>query len=393
MKRLVALAILCTMAMGSFAQNVNDVWLLLQNGNIPGAKKKIEECMPSNQNNAMAWLYRGNVYMQIYDRDQSRLEKNPSYISKDPEAAFIAYESFFKALELDPKIKEKTPGGLVEPTFGQITMGGPIYNMGVAAYKAKDVEKAEKYFRAAVKCFNLDPAYKEYAGSCYYQLAIIKQNDKEAYKEVLDEAVNAKTNLSLLYQLAYDYYDKANDMEQCGKILSTAKKNVKKTDITDIYALELGYASKIKDTARFEKAIKKAADFDSIPEFVATCATYLVNAKEFNKADTLLSNALVKNPENYELNNMMGYTYFMYADDCRKMADAAVKEHNYDLSGKYKTQERELMATAHDWCEKAYNIKKDEKQNAMMLYQLKLQLGKDVPAELKEFVEGTPSQN
>ena len=51
------------------------------------------------------------------------------------------------------------------------------------------------------------------------------------------------------------------------------------------------------------------------------------------------------------------------------------------------------MATAHDWCEKAYNIKKDEKQNAMMLYQLKLQLGKDVPAELKEFVEGTPSQN
>ena len=210
MKRLVALAILCTMAMGSFAQNVNDVWLLLQNGNIPGAKKKIEECMPSNQNNAMAWLYRGNVYMQIYDRDQSRLEKNPSYISKDPEAAFIAYESFFKALELDPKIKEKTPGGLVEPTFGQITMGGPIYNMGVAAYKAKDVEKAEKYFRAAVKCFNLDPAYKEYAGSCYYQLAIIKQNDKEAYKEVLDEAVNAKTNLSLLYQLAYDYYDKAN---------------------------------------------------------------------------------------------------------------------------------------------------------------------------------------
>ena len=46
-----------------------------------------------------------------------------------------------------------------------------------------------------------------------------------------------------------------------------------------------------------------------------------------------------------------------------------------------------LMNTAHDWAQKAFDIEPDHLQNAKMLKQLKLQLAKEVPAELNAVIE------
>ena len=89
MKKLFLFTLVFVLAIGSYAQSLQDVWMALQNKNIPLAQKNIDLLMPGNEDNAKAWLYRGNVYLRIYSRDEERTKKNPSYVSKTPDVNVI----------------------------------------------------------------------------------------------------------------------------------------------------------------------------------------------------------------------------------------------------------------------------------------------------------------
>lgn len=386
MKKLFVLALLCVFACTSYAQNVEEVWLLLKNQNVPGAKKKIEECMPTNQDNWRAWLYRGNVYLQVYNRDEQRKKKDPAYVSKTPDAIYIAYESFYKSLEINPNLEPIE--GIIDPTQGQISCGGPLYNMGFEAYGKGDYDNTVKYLTAAIKCLNLasDPELKQFVGFGYYYLADItlKQKGDEAYAAVLDDAMKAKPGMYYLYQMAYDVAFKANDMDKCGKIINSAKKNVVKDEKPSVYSLELGYASSINDTARFNKAMEKVRENISNAELVGEAATYLVNANNFDDAIALLNACYEKSPNEFAVNNMLGYAYYMQSVEFGKQANAATDAMDWDKQKVCKDKQNAAMEEAHNWCDKAFNIKKTDVQNALMLKQLKLYLGKEVPAELNE---------
>ena len=58
---------------------------------------------------------------------------------------------------------------------------------------------------------------------------------------VLDDALKTNPNISSLYELAYNYYEKQNDTVKCGEILKSAKKNLPKEAKGSIYSLELNY--------------------------------------------------------------------------------------------------------------------------------------------------------
>ena len=53
-----------------------------------------------------------------------------------------------------------------------------------------------------------------------------------------------------------------------------------------------------------------------------------------------------------------------------------------------------MLNKAHEWAQKAFDIEPDHLQNAKMLKQLKLQLGKEVPAEVNAIIEkyNTPKE-
>lgn len=393
MKKLFLLVLVCIFAISAQAQSLQDVWMALQNKNIPLAKQKIDQFMPGNEDNAKAWLYRGNVYLRIYSRDAERVKKNPSYVTKEPDAAWIAYESFYKALELNPQIEPDQ--GLTDPKEGQMLCAGPIYDQATAAYKAGDYEKAEKNYRAAIKCLTLDPSAKDDVGRTYYQLATVakQRGGEDAYIAVLNEAIDANTNFINTYLVTYDFYSKKGDTEKCNQILAKGRKNIKGNDVTYIYSLELGAAAQEGDSAKLVKALERVAKYDTMPEFIADAATYLVNAGKYNEALSLVGNAYEKNMGSFHLNNMMGYTYFMQARSYQDLNNQAVKSKDFEKAKFYKDRQNELLSYAHEWVERAYNIKKDDLQNANMLRQLKMQLGKEVPAELNELLkQGTAKQ-
>ena len=391
MKKLFLAALVSILAISLNAQNVNDVWLLLQNNNVAGAQKKIEECMAisSYQNDATAWLYRGNVYLRIYDRDNERVKKNPEYVTRFPEALFTAYESFYKALELNPKIE--TVSGLIDPKNGQVTCGSEMYTIGTAAFEKKDYPKAKKYLDAAAKALSADESMKTYTSYAYYFLYRIgyDEKDAEAQKAALDDAIAINTNYDVIYRLAYDLYNRAKDTVRCGEILKSAKKYVEKEKRGNIYALELSYLIATNDSVQLEKCLKNVRKYTADTLVMADCANYLVDAKGFETAAELLDSALVKNPNSFAINSMVAYNYFMQAAELGNLSNAAMSQKELSvndrlaLSDKYKAEQEVVMGKAYDWALKSYNINKNDRTNNNILMQTGTQLKKEIPAELQ----------
>ena len=386
MKKVILFAVIAAFIGTSYGQScLQDVWMSLSNKKIMEAKKKIDDCMIGNEGSAKAWLYKGNVYLRVYDQDNERLKKNPAYVSKTPDALWIAYESFYKAMQIDKDVHDD---GVIDPKEGQRICADPLKALGMAAWENKDYEKAEKYLRGSIKCYEASNSMKS-AGITYYNLATVAydRGGEEAQIAVLDEAIKANTNFVDIYTIAYDIYSNQKNLEKCKEIVSQGKKNVKDPYTVYIHLLDLSYNAEIKDSAKVDKAIERLFKNDTLADIMSNAANYLLNAGMFDKATMVLDRGLEKKPNDYSLNNMKAYGTFLQVNDIIKLRNQAITDRNYELANQYKEQQDKLMNIAHDLAQKAFDIEPDHLQNAKMLKQLKLQLGKEVPAELTAIIE------
>ena len=393
MKKVILFAVITAFIGTSYGQScLQDVWMSMQNKKVMEAKKKIDECMAGNEGSAKAWLYKGNVYLRVYDQDNERLKKNPAYVSKTPDALWIAYESFYKSMQLDVNVNDD---GVIDPKEGQRICADPLMAIGIEAWKAKDLDKADKYIRAGIKCYEASGSKKS-AGLGYYDLASVayEKGGAEAQLAVLDEAIKANVGLVEIYTTAYEMYSEAKNLEKCKDILAKAKKNVNEQYVIYIHLLDLGYNAEIGDSAKMEKALERIYKRDTMADIMSDAANYLLNAGMYDKAEEIVNRGLEKSPNDYSLNNMKAYGYFLRLDKIIKLRNQAITDRNYELAGKYKEEQDALLNKAHEWAQKAFDIEPDHLQNAKMLKQLKLQLGKEVPAEVNAIIEkyNTPKE-
>ena len=202
MKKLLVLALMAIMAIGSaYSQSLEDVWMNLRNKQIGKARKVMDAAMVGNEENAQAWLMKGNTYLQVYQQDQERIAKDPSYVSRTPDAIIIANEAFYKAISLDNNVTPMT--GMLGPIEGQALCADPVYAMAEKAMNSGDKENAVKYYNLAARDFKLAKSNVN-AGIAYYQVANLYKasNNKEEYKNILNEAVKLKFPDPAVY-LAY----------------------------------------------------------------------------------------------------------------------------------------------------------------------------------------------
>lgn len=393
MKKLLVLTVISLLMAGtSIAQScMTDVWMCLQNKQIGKAKKILEECMPGNEQNAELWLMRGNVYLQRYEDELERQKTNPKYIIKDTDAIWIANESFFKAVELNPNVEPKP--GLLDALTGQILCARPFYIIGQEAKKNKQWEKAYKYLNAAAKSLKLDKENTNLAqdlGYLYFDLSQIALylNQPENYKAMLLEAAKVKTPVPEIYLLLYDLYKSENDTIRCGEIIATAKKNVPADRVIMIQELELEYYVMTGNVEKLNAATDKLAiEYADSAAFLAKLALYMTNSDQFQKAESYLEKGLAVDSTNFELNQQMGYRYFFEAITYQNLMDKATEDKNWDKLRELKEKEKIVLENAHTWVEKAYMINNNDRENNIMLQQLKVKLIKEVPQELKDKVD------
>ena len=386
MKKWMLVLVALFVSVTAFSQScLDDVWQCLRSNQTPKAKKFMESCMASNPDNAAVWLMQANVNVHLYRYDLEKQQKDPSVAARYPEALEDAYNAFVKALELDPKVEPKT--GMLGAIEGQKLLAEPFYEKAAAAAAAGKVQDALKYYGLSAKCFEL-AKMKKNAAVVYLQTAILynqKLNDQENYEKMLAKCIETAPDVSedAYVELYYLYKDK-KDTVKCGEILAKAKKLFADKP-EKLYEPEMDYYAMTGNEEKLLETCDKAIATGEAA-MVPICATYLTNAKSYAKAEQILTDALAKNPNDFELLKQMGYRYAMEYYDIQDRRQAAMNARQYELATQlFQSPERKnAMEKAHEWCEKAYQVNSDNLENNRILREMKALLQLPIPQELND---------
>ncbi len=397
MKKLFVLAVMAIMAIGSaYSQSLEDVWMNLRNNQVGKARKVMDAVMVGNEQDAQAWLMKGNTYLRVYQQDQERKAKDASYVSRTPDAIIIANEAFYQAISLDKDVTPKT--GMLGPIEGQALCADPVYTMAQQAAENGDMENAIKYFNLAARDFKAAKSNVN-AGITYYAVAQLykQKGDKANFKAMLNEVVKLKYPGSEAYLDLYDLYKEEKDTVNCGKILKTAIKNVPEDKRADIEAAELDYFAMTGQIDKLNATCDEmAAKYEKSAAVMALIANHLVNNAQYEKAEAVINKglAVAQRPEDIaELNFQMASRYFFEAVANDKMQEQIMKskEGSYmeraEKVNALKDAQKPILENAHTWSEKVYQLNPNDRYNNEMLQQIKLKLMLPVPEELKAKVD------
>lgn len=390
MKKLTVLLAALLVSSTMFAQTcVEDAWQCLKQNQAPKAKKFIESCMTAYPDNAQVWLMKANVYVQLYDLDLQKKKNDQNYTPRYPDALTIANEAFVKALELDPKVQPKT--GMLSAQEGQRLCAQPIYEMGEVALENGDVQKAIENFTIAAKNFELAKASKN-ASLSYMQIAMAYRDvlkDKENTAAYYLKATNAKKdfvdpNFELIFA-----YSELNDTVRCGDAVAKAIKNLSPEDQKNRYFLQalMNYYSMVGQEENLFKTCDTAvATYPEDFNVIADCANYLSNFKAFVKAEEILKPALEKKPNEFRLNEQMGYRYYEEMQSLEEQAAQLIKEKKYNeaIALRESPAMKDVVQKGYEWAQKAYDIDPNHLDNNLHLRQMMVKLGMTVPQELND---------
>jgi len=394
MKKWMLVLVALFVSVSAFSQScLDDVWQCLKSKQVPKAKKFMESCMAENPDNAAVWLMQANVNVQLYIYDQERKEKDPNATPRYPNALEDAYAAFVKALELDKNVEPKT--GMFGAREGQELLAGPFEAKAKVADDQNKLQEALKYYGLAAKCYELAQK-KDNAAKMYLSTALVyfKMKDMVNYEKMLEKCVTTSPSASEgAYVELYYLYKDNNDTVKCGEILTKAEKIFGEKSPAQLYEPMMDYYAMTGNEEKLMAIVDKAiatGNADMIP----ICATYLVNAKQYAKAEQILKDAIAAKPNDFTLLSKMGYRYAMEYYDIMDRRQTAMNTRKWEEATRlFQSEERKAaMQNAHEWCQKAYEVNPDDLANNRILREMKVQLNMDVPQELNDKINARMKQ-
>ena len=388
MKKWMLVLVALFVSVSAFSQScLDDVWQCLRSKQVPKAKKFMESCMASNPDNAAVWLMQANVNVQLYNYDLERMQKDASVTPRYPSALEDAYNAFVKAVELDKNVTPKT--GMLGAKEGQQVLAEPFKDLANKAKEKGKLDDALKYYGIAAKCYELS-GEKVNAAVMYFDMAVvyIDKKDMTNCTKMLEKSIATVPNLTpLAYKQLYEHYEDLKDTVKCGEILAKAQKifGEDEAKMAELYTTMMRYYSMIGDNEKLLAIVDKSIATGD-PAMIPNCATYLTNAKSYAKAEQILTDALAKNPKDFELLKQMGYRYAMeYYDIMDRRQTAMNTKHWDEANSLFQSPERKnAMEKAHEWCDKAYQVNSDNLENNRILREMKTLLNLPVPQELND---------
>ena len=394
MKKWMLVLVALFVSVSAFSQScLDDVWQCLKSKQVPKAKKFMESCMAENPDNAAVWLMQANVNVQLFNYDQERKEKDPNATPRYPNALEDAYAAFVKALELDKNVEPKT--GMFGAREGQELLAGPFEGKARVADDQNKLQDALKYYGLAAKCYELAQK-KDNAAKMYLATALVyfKMNDKENYEKMLEKCVATSPSASEgAYVELYYLYKDNNDTVKCGEILTKAEKIFGEKSPAQLYEPMMDYYAMTGNEEKLLAIVDKAIATGN-PDMIPICATYLVNAKKYDKAEQILKDAIAATPKDFTLLSKMGYRYAMEYYDIMDRRQTAMNTRKWEEATRlFQSEERKAaMQNAHDWCQRAYEVNPDDLTNNRILREMKVQLNLEVPQELNDKINARMKQ-
>lgn len=252
MKKIAILATFLFVFSSAFAQmgKVRSAYINYQEGNISKAQNLIDEAIthPKSVNNAMTWLYRGDIYVGIAGDITGLLNRDGSALAK-------AIEAYGRAKELDVENEYEK-----EILKGYASVASAKYNEAVKKYNEKTYNLAgdlfsESYFYA--KIGNVIDTSSVYNSAVSYNLAKLPSVADKWYGML----VNMNYDKSSIYS---EYANILNELEQFDKALEICELGMGL--YPEDHAILIAEANIFLKTEQTEKALinlEKAASFES----------------------------------------------------------------------------------------------------------------------------------
>ncbi|OJJ23219.1 hypothetical protein BKI52_02355 [marine bacterium AO1-C] len=305
MKRIVYLILFCVLAVSPLQAQLGSAISQYNSKKFDKAKQKIDECLDSEKLKAKSkmWYYRGLIYAGV--------AQNPTTIygalkEANPDAMYLAYDAFNKAMELEPKKR----GYYKDSKKAMETVLYPLaVNEGVSLYQKKQKEGSLKAFELAQKLNPKAIVPFIYGGDVAREL---KMNDK--YEASLQAISNFDAS-------AFGVVVKKADLD---KLTDADAKKARLMQEKAKYVAALVFL--YRDTKQYEKGVtavdKALKDFPNDDKLRALQVELYVKTNKLDQAIKNLEGEIQKNPKAAENYVNLGIIY-------EKSGNAAKAEETY----------------------------------------------------------------
>lgn len=316
------------------------------------------------------WYYRGLIYQKIY--------KHPKYGNLDEMALEKAYESYKKALELDPDYEFKD-----EVNQNISALSGDFFNRGLDEFNAKDFNRALNSFEWVLKIRSNDINALQNSALCAERLG-----KWDVAKTYYQKILKVDQKDPMLFLSLANIQKKEGDLPGAIKTIAEGRKIFPADNKLIISQLDLYLGSdQVKEASELiELAIASDPTNSNLHFAKGTLFDKMGNkdvaAQSYKKAIEL-------NNSYFDANYNLGAMYFNQAAEMVNAANNLppnkVKE--YDAAkAKYEAKFREAMP----YLEKAHEINPKDVSTMESLKQLYARLGQlDKSAAMKKKIEET----
>ncbi|MDL2308291.1 hypothetical protein LJC68_01655 [Bacteroidales bacterium OttesenSCG-928-B11] len=405
MKKIFFLLLVASLSVGALIAQptcVKDAAYTIQNGQIPKAKLQIDKCIGQYSENADVQLMKGNVYYRYHMYEQTQLEKNPSYVVKQPDAIIQADEAFFKALQLN---KDVRPINGFTPVEGQKHCAQELEIIGGGYFNKQNYDEAKKFYTASIRGYKAADN-KASLGNVYYILALIdnnmiiaaRENEKKAQEagdvakqqefekmqkeydvsllENMKQATSYRSPKSSPYEVLYERMLSGGDTVAAFKYLTDGLKYVPEKERYELYLKQINHYVLLDDTAALQKSVQDfLVKFGETPENVAKVSQTLTNAGMFDRAADMLLKASESNKDNLDITKGLAYCYFFYAIQYQSDIELYMKTRDLAKMSEVQKEQSKIQQEAYKWAKKALEIDPNDPESKEMVNQLKAVLG------------------
>lgn len=371
------LSVFCFQAEAQKAKRTS-AWNYLKYGELDKAKEAIDQAVEheKTKDDAQTWYYKGLIYMRIMadtNEEVRGLAENP---------VGDALDAFEKSKSLDNKGRYKSDidQQLFEVVSNFFNVGIEAYNKAVQSDKEGDFAMAFGIFDMYLKALHvLDEANQQQflnslrendidplSVNMYAGYSALKSGQEEEAKELFTKLIKEDYDDPFAYLSLSEIYLTEGDTNKALEVLEVGKVNV--VENKDITLTELQI---YQQSGRVDELIEKLQN--AIKEEPENSLFYLVlagsydalaassreegnmdQAQEFqDKAMKTYEEAIEIDPENFEINNNIGITFY---NNAVELIQESQKIKDYRKAGKMQEQAKEVFKEALPYLEKAYHL-------------------------------------
>jgi len=373
MKKFFLLVAVICISIGALAQKgkVTSALSFIEQGNLDKAKEALDQAFANekSKNWFNTYFAKGKLCQAIYEAD------NPKYNSYYADPLKEAYESYEKAMQLDPKGSTKKRI-ITNMIYNSLALN--MYSQGSKLFEAKDYAGALKSFAAQIAITESD----KYAGGIdtgmYYNAGLAALNSAQ-YNEAIKyfEKCGELKYLGITpYYQIYESYLGLGDTAKAEAYLLELPGKFPGDNTVTLQLIDLYLKSQKYDDALKYIKIAKEADPNNYSLYFATGIMFL-NQNKFDDAIAELTKSIELKGDLFDTQYGLGAAYI------NKAADMFVKANDIMDVNKYTVaidEANSVYAKALPLMEKALQLKPDDIYTLRSLQELYYRLKQKDPS-------------